>query len=571
MKSYKILGACIAFLFLVQGPGFCHVHQNKLIDIVNQIKNEIKDVEISSGSIRQSFSFNETQPWKITFYSTKITGKKGNTIEKEFLFNLSDIDINTVRHDTRKELIFVKLGTEQRQKFIKSYENNELQSYQSEIEVKAVDVDNAREIERLFKMAIQVLDKKDLGLPVVATLAEQIEWLEENVKPINEGKNAIDQSWSKEGDHPTRCKITTIKEGKKGTETIVRSFNPSDFGSHSISLQVKGTGVFVMMKVRRNKKFVEVLKDGQRDKYDDRIQINTDDIDKARSFIHVLEQLVKNADEKTDELLPEDAPLSEALQLLYTSLKAVDAGDKTYAQTIEPKCQTVLEITEKNEKEDQKNRYFFHFGDMSQNSVTEKVSGKEIHIGFKSDGNENMVQVGELGENPTYRPDVKIYAAGVENMRTIRQVLPIVLKGCGQQLERELEQLETTSQRQFELLKSMIGNIQTDRGSRRQSLAQIEESCKWKLAINEENGKKNEEIIWEFNNKDLNASSLQFNISKKAVFVEVDTRQKEKIIKTYKNGTPSSYEAQLQVQVKDIEEGRKLLTFWKRSIESCSN
>ncbi len=84
----------------------------------------------------------------------------------------------------------------------------------------------------------------------------------------------------------------------------------------------------------------------------------------------------------------------------------------------------------------------------------------------------------------------------------------------------------------------------------------------------DDKGKTTEEI-YEFNLSDLNKLMVDLKISSKNVNIILMTKNKEKLIKYYKNGAQQSYISELTIIEDDIDTGQNLVDAFKAEIASC--
>ncbi|MGB5553609.1 MAG: hypothetical protein WBM83_03045, partial [Flavobacteriaceae bacterium] len=74
-------------------------------------------------------------------------------------FSTRDINRNNIRMEVSGNRVWVVLSTQSAQKSIKLFRNGEVQNYQSQLEIEATDIANAKEIMEIFKK-IEDLDTK---------------------------------------------------------------------------------------------------------------------------------------------------------------------------------------------------------------------------------------------------------------------------------------------------------------------------------------------------------------------------------------------------------------------------
>lgn len=544
--------------------------QSSLESLLLQINENIQQVQTGDATTDQSLDFDKEQAWKITFNST-LNPKKGDPKQTAYHLNLSDIDKNTVRYNTKKDLIFVQLYTKRQQAFIKTYKDGELQNYSSQLQIKATDVDNAKLLVDLIKQSLDI--EVSQQYPEFNNYNEAMDWLQEQITTVEIGQDQLEQTWKTDADNPLVCELSTLERSKKEPQTHRQLFNLADFGKHTISLEVKGKLLFIRAKVRRSEKLIEHWIEAKKDKYESEIDIHMNDIDVARSVLYVLEYLIGQAEEQLANNTLDELSLNQILTELSTSIQTVEFSKSTVEQSASASCLVQLNRTKTSEKDPELSSSVFHLGDIKPNAVDISISGDKIAVKLKTASNEKLIQMSKEGIAQSYTNNTSIWATDVENLRYLRQLLPIAIKGCSEELAAQTTVLEQNSEPAtlVPLILEMIGDKTSDKNSLTQELTPLDNNCKWSFNSIITGGKSPTKELWEFNNSDLDLKSLSFSISKTDVFVEVATKHKEKIIKYYKNDEPDNYRESLKIWVKDIEQGRRLMTLWAQLIQACDD
>src|SRR5690606_13496842 len=117
--------------------------------IIVQISENLKPVTTKTDELAQSIS--ELSPGVVEYTLTTTNIKNGKSKEEAFIFNLGDIDINTVRAVTNKDVIEVQLLVKNKQKLIKKTEDHLKQSFIDAVHIQSTDINNGRMLVDLIK------------------------------------------------------------------------------------------------------------------------------------------------------------------------------------------------------------------------------------------------------------------------------------------------------------------------------------------------------------------------------------------------------------------------------------
>src|SRR5690349_20621267 len=74
---------------------------------------------------------------------------------------------------------------------------------------------------------------------------------------------------------------------------------------------------------------------------------------------------------------------------------------------------------------------------------------------------------------------------------------------------------------------------------------------------------------YEFNLADIDPYAVKQETQKDVILVSLTVRNKQKLIKAYKNGESQSYDEQLKIRAKDIDNARTIVELLKKSIPSA--
>lgn len=532
-----------------------------LLPILEQIKEEIKDVEGKSNTYAQELSWNEEAPYKIKLTITTTSNKKGKSEEMTYQCNLRDIDRNTVKVKNDKDLMKVPLFMDNRQKLVKVFKEGKQEKYIDRIEIIGADIDNARKLATLYEEAVAIATKiKPEGLP--ETFEERMDWLTQNVVAIQIDETTYNQSIEQDTDLPVVVHYTLTKQGKK-TEETTWHLNLADLKERTVQLKIKGKEVLVEMQTTRNQKFIQQDKEDKESTYVNKMAFYVDEPDKGKMLADALKGIIPQCQAMEKERFPVIADLQTGLDLLVEKVGNLDIKDKSYTQSIEGACITTINFSETDSKSKvSEEKYLLNLADLNDNKVDIKVSGSRIKIEMAT-GKNKLIQSFDDGEMQNYSNKVSLLAQNVENAKWLLHTLPPVIKYCQDKEPNDQLAVKGTA---FTWIKENLKEIE----ELQQNLEKVDDSeCKWQFVTTKPNKKGDTEEIYEFNIADLNPKSIDFKISGKKLAIQIFTTHNEKNIKYYKNGEPGDYKNNFLIQMDSVEKARQMMAAWKQQMKTC--
>ncbi len=114
-------------------------------EAITWLKENIGQVIVQSTKYEQSFTFNDEKNYLVTLSVKKIDAKGAST-EETFDFNMLDVNKNKVELKVSGLNLTVTSEIKGSDRYIKHTKNGQIQSYESDFEIQASDIDLARNI-----------------------------------------------------------------------------------------------------------------------------------------------------------------------------------------------------------------------------------------------------------------------------------------------------------------------------------------------------------------------------------------------------------------------------------------
>ena len=244
--------------------------------------------------------------------------------------------------------MLVPLFMDNRQKLVKYFKDGKQDKYVDKVELIALDVDNARKLEELFEEAVAIASKiKPPGLP--ESFEDRMNWLLQNVVAVNIDETTYNQILEKDDQLPVVLHYTLTKQGKKTSEEIWH-LKPCRFKRPNRSVKNKRERSCCGNANHRNLKFIEKEKDGKSNGFNNKLTFYVDEPDKGKMVVDVLKGLIPQCEEKEKVRFPEISDLQNGLNLMEEQTTNLEAGGKTYTQSLKPECVTTLTFGETDSK-----------------------------------------------------------------------------------------------------------------------------------------------------------------------------------------------------------------------------
>ena len=94
--------------------------------------------------------------------------------------------------------------------------------------------------------------------------------------------------------------------------------------------------------------------------------------------------------------------------------------------------------------------------------------------------------------------------------------------------------------------------------------------CKISFAVTtaDDKGKTTDEI-YEFSLSDINKIMVDYKVSGKTILVTLECKNKEKLVKAYKNGVQQAYGSEVDILENDVDIARNIVEAFKSAVTFC--
>lgn len=547
--------ALVAFIYLASN--FLSFAQSGL----SEINENLKTVEGSKTTFRQDLKSMEDG---MVLYSLIEQDDKGLEKETQYNFSFADIDENTVRAITKKDLINIQLLVEGKQKFIQVVENGgDKISYANELSLMALNAENAGNLVNTIKSWIpeaKQLEERRLSL---TGLRHHLDWLLQNIADIELPKKQIIQKIEL-GKAIGNVKLDQTINAKSKTKNELKELNLATLNPNSVRYRINGDEFLVQVETRRGIKSIRYFEDGTQKNFDDDFGIYAKSITNGKDIYKVLKEVIELASKEFDRSQPTFNSAKTALDYLNSVITEVSTAEESILQnlTISDNVAT-LRRTESKPDATKEFLYEFNFGDINENNIDYDGQKDRLYALLPTKKSVKFIKNTENGEIQNFEDEIKLYFNTIEE--TI--IGTNALKSLARLFE---EKIESKKYGQYSVesgvnqIKNLLKKVKIGDDTYDVFIEIAEkESNTLKLTSNYSSDKKSIETIQEFRLEDINPRNCAITVTGKHVMVELNSLHLEKIVKTYVDGQIKPYQSKVVIEVVGIEEAREIVEIFK--------
>ncbi len=526
---------------------------------INAISSALETVETSKLEYTQDLKLTSTN--YVTYTVTSVSSK-GNTEEVSYNFSFADVDINTVRSLTKKDLILVQLLIKGKQKLIKKTSNSgEKVNYVDNVFFYAKNIDNGRDLVETIKNVIPVnetLEKNKLSLN---SYQDHQNWLKANIQDVEFTKTQFIQKIDPSTSNNGHLKLSTTINSKNKTSVYEYEFNLATINPNSLIFKISSDEFYIEATNRRNIKAIKGFKDGVQQNFTNKIRFYSGSIENAKDVYKVLKQSIPLAEKAFLNSKPDISSTTDAYKYLNEILKDISTNNNTMTQSIEGDCVTKVFVKKTNPKETIDNEYRFNFSDINLDNIDYNSNKTQLFIEINTRKKAKFIRYVKNEELQNYTNSFIMYVNSIEHAMIAKEALQNITKNC------EINNTNAnynTIPNGLDALKKEVTLVKIGDNNYDQSLETVNTSpYVLKITSVFSNLKSSKETIYEFGLGDINSKNIVIVTSGKQVTVELNTKHLEKIIKTYQDGSIKSYAYKIAIQATDIENARRIVTILK--------
>lgn len=537
---------------------------NTNTDALNWLKSNITKVNSGSAIFEQSFSFGERKDY-LAGFTVKRTDLKGVSTEEKYEFSTLDINRKELAIKISGTQLSVSVETNANNRYIKHTKNNEQQSFVNALEIMADDIDQARNIMAAFSTAAE---KGKPSIPVFSNLQKSLDFITTNTTDVIAENKTLNQKINFIPGNGTKTIFTYSEPDSKGKLTEERyEFYLNDIDENTLNFKVSGGKIIIIPIAKNNSKFIKYYKDNIQQDFQNEVSILTADIETSREFVEAFKTAIKNS-----QTLPISFKnINEAITYLTNNLKGETTGSEIYKLNLSSVAPDPLYIKYVQSKTDAKAltvEQSFEFYPYMFDPVTVKIlsSGKYLSIAVTVSNKKSYVKVFKEGIQQSFDDGITLMAFDSKQARDIAEAIKYIISNV-----KAKNKVWNDKQSAMKFITENVVDLKSEKKEVKQKIELTNnDPCKisYKTSTSEVNGKTVEEI-YEFALTDINKQMVDFKVSDKNVLITLTCKNKEKLIKAYKNGTQQAWGTSVEIATNDVEAAKDIAEAFKAVITMC--
>ena len=382
------------------------------------LEEHVVNAESGGDSYNQKLVALEDFPANFRLIQTEITSKSSE--EKQYIFNLADININSLKFNISGSNFSLDFETNRKQKVIKVLENGVPDGFDDEIEIFTNNVEEARDLKNILTLAVPLAkDKVEGSIQKFESLQPAFDYLKKFVQNIDYG----DESFEQTIDGDCMVKFSRTEADTKSTEKLTAEFNLIDINGNLIDYDVSSDKMYIEFTTKESLDLLKVYENDEFDGYDDELKIYTENVEVARRIKEVLEDLIKICERDYIDPFAE-MTLEQKVTWLTENMGEVRIDDETITQTFEriddsdpDKIKlTKLEVDSKGGQEE---IFEFNFTDLNPKSIQYDIGSKTLAVSFETKFKEDIIKYYKDGEIENYQDGFELSMTDIERARNV--------------------------------------------------------------------------------------------------------------------------------------------------------
>jgi hypothetical protein len=533
-------------------------------DALDWLKKNISKINSGTATFEQSFSFGERKDYMAGF-TVKKTDQKGSTTEEKYEFSILDINKKNLAVKVSGTQLSVFVETIGNSPYIKYTKDNEQQSFARDFEIIAEDIEQARNILAAVSAAI---DKSKPVIPDFGSLQKALDFIAKNTTEVTLEKKTVNQKISFTPGNGTKSVFTYSETDSKGKSAEERyEFYLNDIDANSINFQVSGKKITINAVTQNKTKFLRYYKDNNLQDFQNEIGILTSDIETSREMVEAFKSAIKNSEAQPASW----KSTGEAITFLTNTFTGETIGTDVYKLNLSSISTDPLNVRYVQGKTDAKGvtvEQSLEFYPYMLDPGTVKIgsSGKFLIVEVSVTGKKSFVKVFKEGKQQAFDDNIGIMAFDSKQAKDIAGAIKYLADNS-----KPKDKVWSDKQSAINFLTENIGDMKSEGKEVKQKLGMINnDPCKVSLTVSTTDDKgKTADEIYEFTLSDMNKSTVDLKVSGKNVEVAISCKNKEKLVKVYKNGVQQAWETEAKAEANDVQTAKNIVEAFKSAITQC--
>jgi hypothetical protein len=533
-------------------------------DALGWLKENISRSSSATATLEQSFSYGEPKDYLVSF-TVKKTDQKSVSTEERYEFSILDINKRNLAVKVNGIQLSVSVETNGNKPYIKYSKNNEQQNYGNDFEIVTDDVDQARNIIAAFSTAI---DKSKPVIPDFRSLQKSLDFITKNTSELTMEKKTLKQAINFIPGNGTKSTFTYTEPDPKGKPIEERyEFYLSDLDTNSLNFKVSGKKITIVSLSKNKTKLIKYYKDNTLQDFQNEIGILTSDIETSREIVQAFKSAIKSSQTKPVTW----KNIGEAVGYLTNTLKGETIGPDIYKLNFSSISTEPLNVRYVQGKTDSKGimaEQSFEFYPYMLDSGTVKIesAGKYLNVEVSVNSKKLFVKTFKEGKQQAFDDRIEIMAFDSRQALEIAGAIKYIA-GNG----KPKDKVWSDKQSVIKFISENVGGIKSEGKEIKQKIELTNnDPCRISLTVSsiDEKGKTTDEI-YEFTLTDMNKLMVDLKVNGKNVVITIPCKNKEKLVKVYKNGEQQAWGTEAKIEAADVETARNIAEAFRSAITQC--
>jgi hypothetical protein len=513
--------------------------------------------------LEQSFSYGERKDYLVSF-NVKKTDQKGVATEEKYEFSILDINRKNLAVKVSGIQLSVSVETNGNKPYIKYTKNNELQSYANDFEIVTDDVDQARNIIAAFSTAI---DKSKLVIPDF-TMQKSLDFITKNTSDLTLEKKTLKQAINFTPGNGTKSTFNYAEPDSKGKSIEERyEFYLNDLDTGNLNFKVSGKKISIVCLSKNKTKFIKYYKDNALQDFQNEVSILTSDIETSREMVEAFKSAIRGSQTKPAAW----KNIGEAVDYLTKTLTGETLGSDIYKLNFSSVSAEPLNVRYVQSKTDSKGvmaEESFEFYPYMLDPGTVKIGsgGKYLNIEVSVNGGKLFVKTFKEGKQQSFDDKIELMAFDSRQAQEIAEAIKYIA-GNG----KPKDKVWSDKQSVIKFITENVGDIKSEGKEVKQKIGLVNnDPCRISLTVSSSDDKgKTTDEIYEFTLTDMNKALADLKVSGKKIEVTIPCKNKEKLVKVYKNGEQQAWGSEAKFEAADVETARNISEAFRSAITQC--
>ena len=537
---------------------------NTNADALSWLKSNISKINSGAATFEQSFSYGERKDY-LAIFTVKKTDQKSVSTEQKYEFSILDINVKNLTVKVSGTQLSVLVETKGSDPYIKYTKNNELQGFAKDFEIITEDIDQARNIIAAFTAAIE---KSKLMIHDFGSLQKAVDFITKNTTDLTLDKKALSQKINFIPGNGTKSIFIYTEPDSKGKPIEERyEFYLNDIDANSINFKVSGKKITILSTSKNKTKFIKYYKDNAVQDFQNEIGILTTDIETSREMVEAFKAAIKSSDTQPATW----KNIGEALTFLSNAVKGETIGPDMYKLNFSSISTDPLNIKYVQSKTDAKGitvEQSTEFYPYMLDPATVKIgsSGKYLVVEVSVSSKKSFVKVFKEGKQQAFDDIIEIMAFDARQAQEIAGAIKYLAGNS-----KPKDKVWGDKQSAVKFITENVGDLKSEGKEVKQKIELTNnDPCKisFTVSIADDKGKTTDEI-YEFGLTDMNKLTVDLKVSGKNVEVTLTCKNKEKLVKVYKNGAQQAWGTEVKINANDVEIAKNIAEAFKSIITQC--